>query len=110
MSANLPSLRPLFSRTASAKASSGASAHPPGVVIMHNASGSLSIQGFSPRSKGFEQVGDSHSCHSFIGAADEAAPIKATGDETRLETEIPLKSITVTTHIEQDIESQRSDQ
>lgn len=109
MSANLPSLRPLFSRTAGVKPRSGPSVPSSGKNDMHNASGSLSMQGFCSGSKAFEQVGDSHSCHSFADAVNEAAPMQVTWNETHLETEIPLKCITVTTDIEQKIESQRDD-
>ena len=98
MSANLPSLRPLFSCMA-AKGGSGPSVHPTDGFDTDRA---IRIRCFGSKIKGFERVEPVHD-HHIAGQSATKIPARALWEESDEGAEISMQRIIVTTRIEQEV-------
>ncbi|MCJ1379282.1 hypothetical protein MMC17_002383 [Xylographa soralifera] len=98
MSANLPSLRPLFSCMA-AKGSSRPSVHPSDGFDTDQAAG---LRCFQSKSKGFERVEPAHD-RPVTNQSAAKKPARAVLDGLDEGAEIPMQRITVTTFIKQEV-------
>ncbi|MCJ1320455.1 hypothetical protein MMC15_005794 [Xylographa vitiligo] len=98
MSANLPSLRPLFSCMA-AKGGSRPSVHHSNGFATDPAIG---LQCFRSKSKGFERVEPAHDRHVTSGVAAKM-PARVGWDGLEEGAELPMQRIMVTTRIEQGV-------
>ena len=107
MSANLPSLRPLFAGMA-VKASSRLSANHSDPFENGKIGRGTVVKDLRSKTRGFERMGDSPD-GQISGEGDVFASVVEAGwDDSNLEIAIPLQDIVVTTQIRQDIKSQES--